>query len=93
MRVEIERRAAVAVPHPFLHGLRLDSVREQERGAGVSETMNVDPRNVGRLDQLIEEPRDRTGAERRAERRVLAAKMLPALREDQTVVGVLRTVR
>ncbi len=52
VRVGVERQADLRVPQDFLNDLRMDALRQQQRGAGMSEVVNANLREFRRRQQL-----------------------------------------
>ncbi len=51
---------------PLLHHLRVNALREEQRGAGVAQVVEADHRNPGSRDQLAEPDRETVGMQRPA---------------------------
>ena len=59
VRVDIRRRAEIAVPQPFLNLLHRDAVGQQEAGAGVPKIMQTDDAQVVLFENPLEAVRQR----------------------------------
>ena len=59
VRVDVRRRAEIAVSQPFLNLLHRDTVGQQEAGAGVPKIMQTDDAQVVLLENPLEAVRQR----------------------------------